>query len=96
MCRGAVQPQRPISATRHTSGGLRRVRRLVVNPARGRALLLPGLCQKYERAFGERYHCAANNADRLAKVFYEQCERYSISPRIIPYEPQVAMQLSLL
>ena len=56
----------------------------------------PGLRQKYERAFGDRYHCPANNADRLAKVFCEQCERYGISPRIIPYEPQTAKQLSLL
>ena len=58
--------------------------------------LFPGLRQKYERAFGDRYHCPANNADGLAEVFYEQCERYAISPRIIPYAPQAATQLSLL
>jgi DNA repair photolyase len=58
--------------------------------------LFPGLRQKYERAFRDQYHCPANNADRLAKVFYEQCERYGISPRIIPYKPQTAKQLSLL
>jgi DNA repair photolyase len=57
--------------------------------------LFPGLRQKYERAFGERYHCPANDADGLAKVFYELCEHYGISPRIIPYEPQAARQLSL-
>jgi DNA repair photolyase len=57
--------------------------------------LFPGLRRKYEQAFGDRYHCPANNADRLAKVFYELCDRYSIVPRIIPYEPQAAKQLSL-
>jgi DNA repair photolyase len=57
--------------------------------------LFPGLRHKYERAFGDRYHCPANDADRLAKVFYELCERYEISPRIIPYEPYQAKQLSL-
>jgi DNA repair photolyase len=57
--------------------------------------LFPGLRQEYERAFGDRYHCPANDADRLAKVFYEQCERYGISPRLIPYEPLQAEQLSL-
>jgi DNA repair photolyase len=57
--------------------------------------LFPGLRQKYERAFGDRYHCPANNADKLAKVFYERCERYGIAPRIVPYQPQAAKQLSL-
>jgi DNA repair photolyase len=57
--------------------------------------LFPGLRHKYERAFGDRYHCPANDADRLAKVFYERCERYGISPRIIPYAPHQAKQLSL-
>jgi DNA repair photolyase len=57
--------------------------------------LFPGLRQKYERAFGDQYHCPANNADGLAKAFYALCERYGISPRIIAYEPQAARQLSL-
>jgi DNA repair photolyase len=57
--------------------------------------LFPGLRQKYERSFGDQYHCPANSADRLAKVFYELCERYDISPRIIAYAPQAARQLSL-
>jgi DNA repair photolyase len=57
--------------------------------------LFPGLRQKYERVYGGRYHCPVPNADRLAKVFYEACERYDIAPRIIPYEPQRAKQLSL-
>jgi DNA repair photolyase len=57
--------------------------------------LFPGLRPKYERAFGDQYHCPANDVDRLAEVFCEACERYGISPRIIPYEPYQAKQLSL-
>ena len=57
--------------------------------------LFPGLRHKYERAFGDRYHCPANNADKLAKGFYELCEQYGIAPRIILYQPQAARQLSL-
>ncbi len=57
--------------------------------------LFPDLRRKCERAFGDRYHCPANNADRLAKVFYELCEQYGIAPRIIPYEPHKAKQLSM-
>ena len=57
--------------------------------------LFPGLREKYERAYGDRYHCAVPNADRLAEVFYDLCQRYDISPRIIPYKPEKAEQLSL-
>jgi DNA repair photolyase len=57
--------------------------------------LFPDLRKKYERAFGDRYHCSVSNADRLAEVFYGQCEHYAISPRIIPYKPYQAEQLSL-
>jgi DNA repair photolyase len=58
--------------------------------------LFPGLREKYERMYRDQYHCAVPNADRLYKLFHELCERYSISPRIIPYEPQTAQQLRLL
>jgi DNA repair photolyase len=58
--------------------------------------LFPGLRDKYERAYGDRYHCPVPNADRLAKVFHDLCRRYGISPRMMPYEPQTAKQLSLL
>ena len=57
--------------------------------------LFPGLRPKYERMYGNQYHCAVPNADRLYEVFHERCERYGISPRIIPYEPLAAKQLSL-
>ncbi len=57
--------------------------------------LFPGLRQKYERRFGDRYSCAANNAEQLYKLFYVLCDRYGITPRMTPYEPQQATQLSL-
>jgi hypothetical protein len=58
--------------------------------------LFPGLRERYERTYGDRYYCPVPNADRLAKVFHRQCDRYGLSPRIIPYEPEVARQLTLL
>ncbi len=57
--------------------------------------LFPGLRQRYERTYGDRYDCPAPNADRLAKLFYELCERHSIATRITPYQPETATQLSL-
>jgi DNA repair photolyase len=57
--------------------------------------LFPGLRQKYEKTYDERYHCPVPNADRLAKVFYELCDRCDIAPRIIPYNPQAETQLRL-
>jgi len=55
----------------------------------------PGLRQRYERAYGNQYYCPVPDADRLAKVFYELCSRYSIATRITPYQPDAAKQLSL-
>ncbi len=57
--------------------------------------LFPGLRKRYEEAYGDQYHCPVPDADGLAKVFYEACERYGITPRIIPYQPYQATQLSL-
>jgi hypothetical protein len=58
--------------------------------------LFPGLRQRYERTYGDRYDCPVPNADSLARLFYELCERYGIAAQITPYEPQTATQLSLL
>lgn len=57
--------------------------------------LFPGLSSKYERRFGNQYHCPANNADRLAKVFNEQCAQYGIATRVKRFEPHTAKQLHL-
>jgi len=55
----------------------------------------PGLRQKYERAYGERYHCPAPDAERLAKVFHDLCRQHGIATRMRPYQPGAAKQLSL-
>lgn len=57
--------------------------------------LFPGLRQKYERRFGNQYSCTANDAERLYRLFYTLCEQYGIAPKMTPYEPQAATQLSL-
>jgi DNA repair photolyase len=57
--------------------------------------LFPGLREKYERKFGDRYQCSANDADRLADRFVELCDRYGITTRMRPYAPQAARQLRL-
>lgn len=57
--------------------------------------LFPGMRGKYESKFGDQYHCAANDADRLAEVFSDLCGQYGIATRIKRYEPETATQLSL-
>ena len=55
----------------------------------------PGLRHKYERAYGERYHCPVPDAERLAKVFDDLCRQHGIATRMTPYRPDAAKQLSL-
>ena len=50
--------------------------------------LFPGLKQRYERTFGDRYHCAVNDAERLAEVFNDLCGRYGIATKMEPYLPE--------
>lgn len=57
--------------------------------------LFPGLKQKYERTFGDQYHCAAPNAGRLARVFNELCDRRGIATRMKQYEPVAGTQMRL-
>jgi DNA repair photolyase len=57
--------------------------------------LFPGLRRKYKDRFGNQYHCAANNAAQLTRLFYQLCDRHGIATRMTPYEPETATQLSL-
>jgi DNA repair photolyase len=57
--------------------------------------LFPGLRQKYERMFGNQYHCAVPNADKLSRVFNELCDRYGIATRMERYEPETGTQMRL-
>jgi hypothetical protein len=55
----------------------------------------PGLRQKYERRYGDQYHCACPNAHRLAQLFDKLRAQYGIATDVKPYRPRRATQLSL-
>jgi len=55
----------------------------------------PGLRQKYERAYGDRYHCPVPDAERLTEVFDDLCRQHGIATRMRLYQPDAARQLSL-
>ena len=57
--------------------------------------LFLGLRQKYERAYGDRYHCPVPDAERLARVFDDLCRQHGIATHMTPYQPGAAKQLSL-
>ncbi len=38
----------------------------------------PGLRQKYEQYYGERYIIHSPHNERLSKIVYEECKRYNI------------------
>jgi DNA repair photolyase len=58
--------------------------------------LFPGLRQRYERAFGERYVASAPGAAKLEATFRELCERFGLERCVPPYQPSEAVQLALL
>ncbi len=58
--------------------------------------LFPGLRQKYEQRYGERYSCTVPKAKRLEQVFRETCTQYGLATCITPYAPEATNQLSLL
>ena len=49
----------------------------------------PGIRQKYERRYGERYGCSAPNSSRLAEVFGQAAARLGLAERMPRYEPTV-------
>lgn len=55
--------------------------------------IFPGLRERYERRYGERYDCAVPFADTLAKLFNERCASLGIGTKVKRYEPE--RQLSL-
>jgi DNA repair photolyase len=50
--------------------------------------LFPGLRQRYEKAFGDRYSAPAQNAGRLAKVFNDVCRQGGIATKMPVFTPQ--------
>ena len=57
--------------------------------------LFPGLRRQYERRFGNRYHCAANNVADLEKLFKELCSQHGLATSIRPYARERAAQLTM-
>jgi DNA repair photolyase len=58
--------------------------------------LFPGLREKYEARFGDRYSAAANDAKKLEHLFGELCDRHGIATRMKHYAPpESGRQLSL-
>lgn len=55
----------------------------------------PGLRQRYERTFGDRYECHSPREKQLWPFFEDACRRHKISPRIPLYTPQTAKQLAM-
>jgi DNA repair photolyase len=55
----------------------------------------PGLRERYERAFGERYSAQASGAARLETLFKDLTDRYGLQRRVAPFEPVQARQLVL-
>ena len=58
--------------------------------------LFPGMRERYEQTFGERYECRTRNADRLEGIFQGLCRQYDLATRVKSWEPEeVRKQLSL-
>ncbi len=57
--------------------------------------LFPGLRQRYERQYGNRYSASAWGAQHLEQTFREACERYGIATRMPFYAPAPPLQPAL-
>ena len=55
----------------------------------------PGLRERYERVFGDRYHASASGAARLEKLYVELTDRLDLQRRVAPYRPAEVEQLAL-
>ena len=58
-------------------------------------IIFPGLSKKYQRKFGDQYHCAANNAEGLAEHLHDRCQALGIPIRMPIFSPESGEQLSL-
>ncbi len=55
----------------------------------------PGLRQRYERAYGNRYFAPIPNAARLEATFNDLASRTGLARRVAPYQPQQQLALPL-
>jgi hypothetical protein len=60
-------------------------------------MYFPGIRQKYEKTFGNRYRCSDRNSKKLGYALLNACSKYGISLKMPTYQSKVsAVQLSLL
>ena len=57
--------------------------------------LFPGIREKYERTYGDRYSCDTPNAPQLYRLFNALCEKHHIATKLPLYEPLASQQLNL-
>jgi len=57
--------------------------------------LFPGIREKYERTYRDRYSCDTPNAPQLYRLFNALCEKHHIATRLPLYEPLASQQLNL-
>lgn len=58
--------------------------------------LFPGLKEKYQRKYGNKYSCSINNYTRIKNAFYEACNKYGMTTKVPTYDNKVtAVQMSL-
>jgi DNA repair photolyase len=57
--------------------------------------LFPGVRDKYERTYGDRYSCDVPNAARLYRLFNALCQQHGIATKLPLYQPLSPQQLSL-
>ena len=55
----------------------------------------PGLRQKYQRTYGDKYGGDVPDANRLFMLCSGLCERHDIKTKLPHYKPQAMEQLSL-
>jgi len=55
----------------------------------------PGLRERYEKAYGDRYICPSPNRERLERLFHELCATYAIATSIAPPAASRPAQLPL-
>ncbi|NLK94204.1 MAG: radical SAM protein [Clostridiales bacterium] len=57
----------------------------------------PGVREKYEKKYGDRYSCSSRNIKKLWNILSEACAKYKISLKMPSYEEKItSIQLSLL
>jgi DNA repair photolyase len=54
--------------------------------------LFPGLRQRYESQFGQRYTCNSPRASQLYRSFQEECDRLGLAQRMPVFTPQAVQR----